>query len=210
MRKNRKPILVYKGSVEGNQEKLYFDRLTDIINMEESSKYNVDFRLSSNRGGSPLQVANKADRTKTSKDDKIIAVFDYDNKEKDFVNALSFCEKKKIQIAYSNLSFELWLLFHKTYTTKTVKSSEQYDKIIRKLYNISESNIKEEKTIDKIMEKIILSDVIQAIKNSEILEKYNQDCGSVLFKSKVYHYEQPSLKIHECIKEVLIKCGLYN
>ena len=209
MRKPRKPIVSYKGAVEGNQEKLYFDRLTEIINSEESSKYNVDFRLGSNRGGSPLQVAQKADRTKTSRDDKIIAVFDHDNKDQEFINALIFCEKQKIQLAYSNFSFELWILFHKTYTTSTVNNSDQYEKAIRKAYNISESNLKEEKTIEKLMKKIILADVVQAVKNSETLENHNQGCGSVLFEGKVSHYEQPALKIHECIKDVLIKCGLY-
>ena len=49
-----------------------------------------------------------------------IAVFDHDFKEEDFIKAISDCEKYKIFPAYSNISFNLFLILHKKKYNKKI------------------------------------------------------------------------------------------
>lgn len=91
------------GAVEGNQELRYFTRLKVLIEQCVPIKKLV-VEYEDTGGSTPLVIAKRAQNARASGSQKISAVFDHDNKDDDFTNALLFCNKNNILPAYSNLN----------------------------------------------------------------------------------------------------------
>ena len=207
--------ITYYGSYEGLQEKKYLERLKFLISQNEESKYDVSFMLKNCSGGSPLDICTYALRTitfsdiaKLKKEERIIAIFDYDFKDEEFVKANEYCLKNNMVNAYTNDNFDLFLLLHRKSYNKQIYTNDGYKEALCKMFNLPpKSDIKDEKIIDKIMSQITLEDVINAIKMAKIICKKAENSGKE-FNKLVGHYEQPYLRIHLFIEKVLIRCGI--
>lgn len=60
-RENRKLKLVYKGTIEGLEEKLYFKRLELLIN-SKAENHMVSFKFQESEGGDPYSIAKRANK----------------------------------------------------------------------------------------------------------------------------------------------------
>lgn len=201
--------------VEGQQEKMYLEHIKNLINNNAESKYNVVFKVKDCGGSTPEEIVDKAVRTATqaqrnTKEYTHIAIFDYDNRDTEFKNAIIKCKKEKIVASYSVLNFDLWLLIHKTKFMGKVGIVKGYHQKVREAYRLPKTaDIKDEKTIAKILNKITLSDVVSAIKIAEEMEKINIESNNYMFKD-INVYDQPNLEICKFVKYLLVKCELYK
>lgn len=69
--------------------------------------------------------------------DECWVVFDKDNFEKDFENAIKKAEANGIVVAYSNECFELWFLLHFCFMTSAWKCKEYEEKLTKELKKIT-------------------------------------------------------------------------
>ena len=69
---------------------------------------------------------------------------------------------------------------------------------------------KQEDNFNRILKKISLDDVRQAISRSERIEKNNESAGHTLYQYRGFKYfkENPSLSVWKIIKDILTDCGL--
>lgn len=203
----------YLCSFEGeSQEKIYFERLEKLINESSEAKKRVKFKpASTSHGGDPYEVAKKLLASNVFHDkNKMAAVFDYDGKDTKFKDALELCEKEGVYPAYSNFSFELWLLLHKVDCASCVTNSSDYISKIKRAYGLlPDENIKDERVMQKIVEQITLQDINDAIERAKRLEQRAQESGEILCSiNGTVHYRQPYIMIHKFIEDVLENVGL--
>lgn len=198
------------GAVEGNQEILYFKRLKKIIDNQDPVKRLV-VRYEDAGGGSALNVAIRASKADVLSHQSRSAVFDFDNQLVAFKEALAYCRHTKIVPCYSNVCFDLWLLLHKTDFCKPVYTPADYTEEYRMVYHLGvQEDIKEESTIEKVMDQIELQDVRDAIARAKSIRErkngtpnfgYTRFCG----RDEACH-DNPDLLIHLFIEEILCEC----
>lgn len=198
------------GAVEGNQEILYFKRLKKIIDKQDPVK-RLDVRYENAGGGSALNVAIRASKADVLSRQSRSAVFDFDNQDVAFKEALKLCKHEKILPCYSNVCFDLWLLLHKTDFCKPVYAPTNYIEEYRKVYHLGvQEVIKEECTIEKVMNQIELQDVRDAIVRAKSIRDmktgepgigYARFCGG----NEACH-ENPDLLVHLLVEEILCAC----
>ena len=178
---------------EGNQEEKYFRHFSRLI---KNNFENVTIKFNKVEKLKILQTSS----TLIPK----VAVFDYDNNKKEFQDKIKICKKGKIYIAYSNLNFDLWLLLHKIPFNKIVTNNDDYIDYIRKEYGLDKNdNIKKESNIYRILGEINLEDIKFAISNAEkIMKKKKDGKDEIIYENYVY-YDNPSMSIHEFLKEIL-------
>lgn len=178
---------------EGNQEEKYFRHFSRLI---KNNFENVTIKFNKVEKLKILQTSS----TLIPK----VAVFDYDNNKKEFQDKIKICKKGKIYIAYSNLNFDLWLLLHKIPFNKIVTNNDDYIDYIRKEYGLGKNdNIKKKSNIYRILGEINLEDIKFAISNAEkIMKKKKDGKDEIIYENYVY-YNNPSLSIHEFLKEIL-------
>jgi hypothetical protein len=209
----RRQNQVYQVACEGSQEELYLRHLKKLINQCESRAYNVDFHSYCCGGGNPLAVTIRAGNITVYdiNSQPRIALFDYDQKDYSFQQALDYCKEKKIIPAYSNLCFDLWLILHKTRFERCVNQSGQYAPTLRQIYNLpAETDIKEANVIQRILDQIQLRDVQQAIENTLIICQNNEETGEPRFTPRSMRYfSNPDLRIHQFVKKVLDQVRVY-
>lgn len=216
----RKETRKYYFSVEGETEKWYFDWLQDTINSISESKYNV--KLIAEIQQDPVKYVKKM--TIINKTD-VVHIFDREGvKSSDttkFLNTLDKMKKaeklgKNIKYisAYSNLSFDLWIILHKKDCNASKYDCGQYLPIINKVYDEKFENLekykKEANFNKKILKKLNIQDVISAVKRAEKIMKTNKENGYELKKYKNYTFyeENPSLSIWEIIDRILKECEI--
>jgi hypothetical protein len=127
--------------------------------------------------------------------DEIWAVFDKDNFDKDFDNAINKAEAHNIKVAYSNEAFELWFLLHFCYMDNSLTRDIYCKKLNENLKKPSDNTpIKYNKSSKEIYS-LIKHLEPQAIKNAEKLLKSFESERSFLKKN-------PSTTVH------LLVCSL--
>jgi RloB-like protein len=100
---------------EGQTEEAYFSRVGEILGGDTEWKYSVTVEVREIIKGNktdPIHMVKEAKKNKSSYDE-IWVVFDKD-RERDSLNqdAIKLATKSKIRIAFSSISFELWLILH--------------------------------------------------------------------------------------------------
>ncbi len=195
----QKAVVTYRGSVEGLQEELYFKHIQELINNSDEFNKRVNFNFKNSNGGSASKIVEKAS-IYTGTNNAKIAVFDYDFKKDDFIKAIKLCKNKRIFPAYSNVSFNLFLILHKQDYNKQTTPNDNYLKDLRNAYKLdSKIDIKNETECLKIIEQINLEMVKTAIKRAKIInlesKKYNKEITKDV-------YEQPFLNINEFLEQV--------
>ncbi|MCG8483836.1 MAG: RloB family protein [Clostridia bacterium] len=209
----------YYFSVEGETEDWYLKWLEDKINNESAAKYNVsiDSRVQKN----PLKRAKSM--TVFAKTE-VTHVCDYESNEdihtiqfKETLDLLKETKKLgkqiKYNLGYSNFTFELWMVLHKANCNSMFMHRKQYLDSINKAFDENFESLaqyKHETNFKRVLRRINLPDVKDAINRSKAIMKRNIENGLVLQQYKGYKYyrENPSLTIWEAIEKIMKDCEL--
>ena len=215
----RKPTRKYYFSVEGETEQWYLKWLEDTINQTDEAECKVSFDCPVEKN--PLKRVKKL--TITSKV-VIYHITDYESNEpihtKEFretIDSMSNAEKlgKDVtyKLGYTNLTFELWILLHKTNCNTCLAHRKNYLKLINSAYGERFANMdeyKHESNFKRCLSTLTISDVNQAIDRAKDIMKKNKENGLVLhqYRKCKYYEENPSLMIWEPIEQILLDCKL--
>lgn len=207
----------YIMTCEGETEVWYFEHLKKLINaIPNKPKMNVV----------PVKETNPAKKAKS-------VVLPYKRvwyhivdketcqecDEKIFENRiLSFKNIKKVNktiepfLGYSNVSFELWLILHKSIQKPSVHCAKDYWEYIKKLYKLdyveSFDDYKSERVFKQLLKQITLEDIRKAIKRAEELENINEREGILRTKGFSYYDNNPSMSVHNVVKQILLDSEL--
>ena len=209
----------YFFSVEGETEKWYFEWLQRTINSTIAALYNVKFDCPVQKD--PLK---RAKGLITLEKAEITHILDQESEEEihiqQFETALSrmklaerIGKSIKYNLGYSNFAFELWIVLHKADCNGPFSHRRQYLIPINSAYSEQFENLdryKHEENFKRLLRKLTLDDVRQAVRRSKTITQANQENGCVLHQYKGYRYykENPSLSIWEIVEKILGECGL--
>ena len=117
------------------------------------------------------------------------------------------------KLGYSNFTFELWIILHKIDCNGVKTRRKQYLPEINKAYDEKFEDLKEykkENNFKRILQKLSINDVIDAVKRSEAIMKRNEENGYKLQQYKRYSFykENPSLSVWEVINKILEECEI--
>ncbi|WP_367568192.1 RloB family protein [Lacrimispora sp.] len=215
----RKENRTYYFSVEGETEKWYLDWLQDLINANPAAKYTV--KLDSKIQKDPLARAKGL--TILGKTE-IIHIFDRESEEDVHVTqfkttldrmkmAQSIGKSITYRLGYSNFTFELWMILHKSDCNGSLTHRSQYLVPLNKAYNEKFENLdqyKHEDNFKRILKQLTLEHVHAAIQRSKAIMRRNQESGYILQEYKRYKFykENPALSIWESIEKILRECEL--
>ena len=216
MRKQRKK---YYFSVEGDTEKWYLTWLQQLINANPGSTASIKIQCEVDKN--PLSYVKSLSIV-----DPVVVThfFDYESNDAEHVQQFSTvmdqmkaAEKSgksvTYQMGYSNYTFDLWMILHKADCNTSFAHRRQYLQPINQAYDEhfqSLAEYKQEDNFNRILKKISLDDVRQAISRSERIEKNNESAGHTLYQYRGFKYfkENPSLSVWKTIKDILTDCGL--
>ncbi len=210
----------YYFSVEGETEKLYLEWL--IGQIKKDSGYRVPLEC---KPLSPLRFVRRANIL--DKKAKVFHMCDYEDpntdpmrfpkllKEMREAESVSGSKKFTYSLAYSNLSFELWVLLHKTDCFGSQAYIDNYWPKLKSAYKLttvqSLSEFKEEDNFKNlVLDKLTLQDVRVAIERAKKIEQINLQNGlkKQTYKKFEYYADDPSLSVWESIEDMLRECGL--
>lgn len=215
----RKENRIHYFSVEGETEKWYFDWLQSMINNTPEAKYKV--KLNSKIQKDPLSCAKGL--TILGKTE-ITHVFDRESEDEihteqfqttlDRMKAAQKIGKNiKYSLGYSNFAFELWIILHKADCNGSLSHRRQYLEPLNRAYGEHFENLdqyKHEDNFKRVLSKLTLEDVLQAVRRAKAITQRNMESGYVLQQYKGYNYykENPSLSLWVQVKEILQECKL--
>jgi len=208
-------------SVEGHNEKWYFEHLRKLINASDEINFAVNFDIKIEKSPKSRMKAIKIPVFGNQKIE-VFHIADYESNEdvhqEQFIKMLD--ELKEINtrnsnyqfyLGYSNLAFELWLLLHKNYNFTQMLHRKHYIDPINRAYGTDFARMKENKhkePFDKLLAQIDLNDVKMAIKNAEKIRPESQRNGNKIHEHKGFRYfkENPDLTINKCIERIFSDC----
>lgn len=123
-------------------------------------------------------------------------------------------KKIEYQLAYSNFTFELWIILHRSDCFNSLNDRKEYLSHINKVYNKNFQSLKDykkEENLKKILDELNIDDVINAVKRAKsITEKNSQEKKEKKeeYRGYIFYNENPSLSIHEIIEQILKDCKL--
>lgn len=215
MKSNRK----YYFTVEGETEQGYLRWLQKQINSETAAKYTVTLDCPIQKN--PLKRAKSLVVTGKT---VITHIFDYESHEEvhttQFHDALDAMKKSeslgkqiKYQLGYSNFTFELWMVLHKMDCNGSLTHRRHYLVPINRAYNENFDSLdqyKQEANFRRILGKITLVEVKEAIIRAKSIMQRNaeNDCTLYQYKGYEYYKENPALAIWESIEKILKDCEI--
>ncbi|MGI6782323.1 MAG: RloB domain-containing protein [Acholeplasmataceae bacterium] len=212
----RQESIWYHFSVEGETEKYYLEWLQNVINKHQNKKYKVKFIVRIDKD--PISSAKKF----TALDPiEAIHVFDYESNDeqhvKQFENILSkmkeveeyYCHKvSKYHLGYTNMTFELWMILHKSPCNGSLHYRDQYLDKINSAYGknfLDLKTYKKETNFKNLLKDLTLNDVKEAIGRAEYISKINEeDYQNQIMYNFGYKYStnNPSLSLHEILSNI--------
>jgi hypothetical protein len=214
-----KPRKKYYFSVEGETEQWYLKWLQSKINETPQAAAIISFDCPIEKN--PLKRAKSL--VVTSKID-IYHISDYESEEqihvKEFKDTMDNMKKAKglgkqitYKFGYSNFTFDLWIILHKADCNGSFTNRGQYLNPINRAYDEnfeSMDDYKHEDNFKRILNKLTIENVIDAVNRAKVIMQRNKDNGYVLHEYKGYRYykENPSLTIWESIERILKDCEL--
>lgn len=213
-----KRVLKYYFSTEGETEKWYLEKLSNLINNDKSATHKVSFVIKVDSSSGFMK------RTPFIKEVRFFHFFDVESTtpeyEKRFIGVLDnmrSVEKQNKNISYipiySNLTFELWMILHKIDCNGSLADRKHYFPLINKAFNVNYQGLKEykeEKHFKNILANITINDVKAAIDRADKIMTYNRTHYN---KKQKYNYswydENPATEVGTIIKEILTNCGLF-
>lgn len=216
-----KETLKYFFSVEGETEFWYFGKLHELINQNQNAQFSVKFDCKIQKN--PLKRAKGLiSLGKTV----ITHVCDFESEEpgfrKRFEDTLSLMKDAQsshvgkrltYNLGYSNFAFELWMVLHKADCNALLTNRHQYLKPINDAFQENFRTLdqyKSEQNFNRILNKIKIQDVQDAICRSKQIMRNNANVGYSYqqFKGYKFYSENPSLSIWESIEKILNDCGI--
>ncbi|KAI4448555.1 hypothetical protein C823_003076 [Eubacterium plexicaudatum ASF492] len=215
----RKPTNKYYFSVEGETEQWYLKWLQDLINNMEQSvcKVSIDCPVKKN----PLKHAKSLTVTKKI---EVYHFFDYESDDpvhvQGFQTVMDNMKKAeqlgkqiKYKSGYSNFTFDLWIILHMADCNAPYVHRKHYLIPINKFFGEKFENMdeyKHEENYKRCLNKMNLTNVIDAIERARNIMKKNQENGCIMHQYKGYQYykENPALSAWEAIEKILSDCKL--
>lgn len=157
-------------------EKNYFELLKS-----KKSIYEVKVEF---HNKSPLWLVKYG--TKLTDANQVWCVFDVDHtaEEGTFLDAINWAKKTNIQIAFSNIAFEVWLLSHFDKVEKTMNNNQlmtEMDKLLKNKLGLNKNYDKSDKDL---LEKYFLPRYEDAIQNSKIVYQRHIKAHSQQFQGE--------------------------
>ena len=218
---NRKMNARYYFTVEGETEKWYLEWLRDAINADPRSKVKVVCSPKVQKNPVKWAKAN----TNLDKRAKVFHVFDFEDEEpihvKAFKDTLANMKKAgslgrgfRYVSAYSNLTFELWMVLHKG-DCPALAHRRQYLKPINDLYGEhfeSLDEYKHEANFKRVLGKLTVDDAVTAVGRAETLAKRAEEHG--LRKAQhcgySYYLDNPATDLWIPVKQMLEEGGIID
>ncbi len=215
MSTGRKVCRKYWFSVEGETEKWYLEWLAREINASAEAKASVKFDIKVCKD--PVSRVKQLVGVK-----ELFHVFDIESQEPvhvaqvettmDRLKKASSLKSTKCHPGYSNFSFELWIVLHKTNGRTLLAHRRQYLKAINSSFEESFDDLHEYKHEDKfkrILRKLTLADAIKAVAQANtIMHDLRAEARPVWRSGYEYFRENPSLSLHVIIEKILKDTGL--
>ena len=205
---------------EGETEKWYFQHFKVLVNNSSACTMRLDYEEPFVTK-EPLRRAKYIsipferkwyhiiDQETNSSSDKIT----FKNNLKNFNDIKKIRKNVKLYLGYSNISFELWLIMHKTNEQPQVHKPSQYLKLLKKLYNCP--NIKEleefktKQNFERVLKQITLDDIKRAVRNGQKLELENKKCCAHQKNCGFEYFEEnPSTNLHKIIIDIFNDVGI--
>lgn len=214
---NEKETLKFYFSTEGETEKWYLEHLQKLINNNKMAKYKVSFVIKTLCPVSFVKTISILQKT------KIFHFFDFESTEKEYehrfnniLKEMKTAEKSGKSVsyypAYTNLTFELWLILHKECLSFSITDRKNYLTYINRNFGVKYQGLKEykkEKNFKEILKKITLDDVQLAVKNAEKIMNNNlENYHPKKMYTFSWYLENPSTEAGTVIREILQKCGI--
>lgn len=189
----RRENRTYYFSVEGDTEQWYLEWLQRTINAEPTARYTV-------------KLDCKIQKDPVSRVKRMTVVGKTEITHNSGKNI-------KYHLGYSNFTFELWMILHMNECNGVLTHRQQYLNPLNRAYGENFENLeqyKEEKNFKRILGKLTLEHVKQAVHRSETIMWRNEDLGNRLqqYKGYCYYKENPSLTVWKQIKRILQDCGI--
>ena len=216
----RKETLKYAFTVEGETEKWYFDWLESCINSIEESECKVS--ILSKVQQSPIKFAKNVNPISTPSATHICDIEGNDayhvTKFKDILSQLNQANNLKgrsfkYELGYSNFTFELWMILHKSDCNSVFSNRTQYLTPINRAFNEKFEDLdkyKREANFKRCLAKLSIDDVKNAIRRANKIMENNAQIGLKLneFKGFTYYSDNPSLTINKAVEKILKNCNL--
>lgn len=215
----RKPNNKYNLSVEGETEKWYFEWLQKEINACSTAACTVSF--------GNLKI--EKDPIKYAKGligiGKLTAVHICDKESNDQVHEIQFLntlkrlkssrsigKSLKYDLGYSNYTFDLWIILHKTDSRRYFADRSQYIRTINSVYGENFENMdeyKHERNFRRILSGLNLENAIEAVNRAKNIREHNlAHCQKKLMYGYDYFDENPDLSIQNFVAKVFKDAGL--
>ena len=214
---NIKPNKKYYFSVEGNTEKMYLDWLQELINKSEECQFKVKFdtKVEKNpkRRVKSLNIINKTEIFHLIDFEELAKKTEFESALENMRAATKLGKKVKYILGYSNYTFDLWMILHKQFLSKSLNHRNVYLREINKAFGTnfeSLADYKSERNFKKILAGMTLDDVLRAIGNGHRIIKLREDSGEKHIRSHGFSYYQsnPALNLHQHIEQILADVGL--
>ena len=116
---------------------------------------------------------------------------------------------------YSNLTFDLWMVLHKSDCNTHLNHRSHYLRLLNRAYGTQFEDMhqyKHEDQFSRCLQKLQLADVLSAIRRAIVIMERNNQNGYILQEYCGYRYykENPSLEIWKPIAKILSDCNLYH
>jgi hypothetical protein len=204
-------------SVEGETEMWYFEWLSRSINASSTAKFKVSFDCMIEKD--PL---SRAKGMSVLGKTEIAHIFDRESEDpvhvQQFATTLERMKKAQqigktitCKLGYSNFTFDLWMVLHKSECNGSLNFRHQYRGPINRAYQEHFSDMdeyKKENNFKRLLEKLTLADVWTAVDRAERIMKRNKENEFALqrFCGYEYYTVNPSLSIWEIVKNILTVC----
>lgn len=207
--KARRPQFLCIIGCEGiNQERLYFNKVQNLVNSIETREYDLQFDFAEPFGGDPKCVVQRVVTKSIGKQNKC-AVFDYDGKQVKYEEAIDLAMANQITLGYTNYCFDLWLILHKEDYSKSVNSQDDYAGKLRQIYGLEENvNIKKKERVKLILEQINIEDIKNAIFRAERIASDNLAKEANKTPQGYKYYDNPDTQMHSMLKSIFQKVGV--
>lgn len=193
-RELNKKIMIY---CEGETEKQYFDMLSRKYSKSTVTSKRISVKTKVMGNKNPLNLVKEAIRTlehdrKKNNVDLAYVVFDNDcHKDEEISTAMQLAKKNKLEVVYSNITFDLWILLHFEQVNRYMTKQNIYEKLSG-IFNVeSYQNELKGKDISRYLEDL----VIVADRNAgKIISDISDICVCIKLN--------PFVNIHKHIKNI--------
>lgn len=216
---HRKQTLTYYFSVEGETEQWYLEWLEDQINAIENANYIV--KIIAKVEKDPVSFVKKLVIQKKT---VIWHLSDIEGGSDEQIqtvhNTLGRLKKAKglgksiiYKWAYSNLSFDLWMVLHKQNCNAEFNDVGKYLSHINRAFDEhfeSMREYKEEANFKRCLGKLTFPEVLVALSRAKAIIQRNERDGYQLtqFKGYSYYIHNPSIDLWKPIEAILSDCGI--